>query len=199
MDNRIWQMTRWSLLTPLTHFYVNIVYVCPLILPPAKCVIERVRLVSGTALRDTVAGRLSMRLLPNEHSGWTQWNEETTTRTTSMLYGSCNDSEWWLAFIMHNLYTKLRILGVVTDYHHVHTYIHITMGSKLTWNCINTQWCYSLMNMRQIHIFFKVWILWEGHKIWKNLPLKIWRYWVASNFKWKIFFKFCGLLRISEL
>ena len=47
-----------------------------------------------------------------------------------MLYGSCNDSEWWLAFIMHNLYTKLRILGVVTDYHHVHTYIHITMGSK---------------------------------------------------------------------
>ena len=33
----------------------------------------------------------------------------------------------------------------------------------------------------------------------KNLPLKIWRYWVASNFKWKIFFKFCGLLRISKL
>ena len=25
-----------------------------------------------------------------------------------MLYGGCNDSEWWLAFIMHNLYTKLR-------------------------------------------------------------------------------------------
>ena len=98
-----------------------------------------------------------------------------------MLYGSCNDSEWWLAFIMHNLYTKLRILGVVTDYHHVHTYIHITMGSKLTWNRINTQWYYSLMNMRQIHIFFKVRIFWKGHKIWKNLPLKIWRYWVASK------------------
>ena len=45
----------------------------------------------------------------------------------------------------------------------------------------------------------KVWTFWEGHKIWKNLPLKIWRYWVMSNFKWKIFFKFCGLLRISEL
>ena len=28
-----------------------------------------------------------------------------------MLYGSCNDSEWWLAFIMHNLYTKLRAEG----------------------------------------------------------------------------------------
>ena len=33
----------------------------------------------------------------------------------------------------------------------------------------------------------KVRIFWEGHKIRKNLPLKIWRYWVASNFKWKIF------------
>ena len=33
----------------------------------------------------------------------------------------------------------------------------------------------------------KVRIIWEGHKIWKNLPLKIWRYWVASNFKWKFF------------
>ena len=36
----------------------------------------------------------------------------------------------------------------------------------------------------------KVGIFWEGHKIWKNLPLKIWRYWVASNFKWKIFSNF---------
>ena len=33
---------------------------------------------------------------------------------------------------------------------------------------------------------FKVRIFWEGHKIWKNLPLKIWCYWVASNFKWKV-------------
>ena len=29
---------------------------------------------------------------------------------------------------------------------------------------------------------FKV-IFWESHKSWKNLPLKIWSYWVASNFK----------------
>ena len=36
----------------------------------------------------------------------------------------------------------------------------------------------------------KVRIFWEGHKIWKNLPLKIWRYWLASNFKWKIFSNF---------
>ena len=29
----------------------------------------------------------------------------------------------------------------------------------------------------------KVQIFSEGHKIWKeNLPLKIWRYWVVSNF-----------------
>ena len=83
-----------------------------------------------------------------------------------MLYGSCNDSEWWLAFIMHNLYTKLRILGVVTDYHHVHTYIHITMGSKITWNCINTQWCYSLMNMRQIHILFNEAKTWNRIVCW---------------------------------
>ena len=27
----------------------------------------------------------------------------------------------------------------------------------------------------------KVRIFWEGHKILKNLPLKFWRYWVASN------------------
>ena len=32
----------------------------------------------------------------------------------------------------------------------------------------------------------KVGIFWEGHKTWKNLPLKVWRYSVASNFKWKI-------------
>ena len=37
---------------------------------------------------------------------------------------------------------------------------------------------------------FKVQIFWEGHKIWKNLPLKIWRYWVASNSNWKIFSNF---------
>ena len=28
----------------------------------------------------------------------------------------------------------------------------------------------------------KVRIFWEGHKIWKNIPLKIWRYLVKSNF-----------------
>ena len=36
----------------------------------------------------------------------------------------------------------------------------------------------------------KVRIIWEGHKIWKNLPLKIWLYWVPSNFKWKILSNF---------
>ena len=33
---------------------------------------------------------------------------------------------------------------------------------------------------------FKVWTIWEEQKIWKNLPRKIWHYWVTSNFKWKI-------------
>ena len=39
-----------------------------------------------------------------------------------------------------------------------------------------------------IIVIGKVWIFWKGHKIRKNLPLKIWRYSIASNFKWKIFF-----------
>ena len=33
-------------------------------------------------------------------------------------------------------------------------------------------------------------MFWKGHKIWKNLPLKICRYRVMSNFKWKIFSNF---------
>ena len=36
----------------------------------------------------------------------------------------------------------------------------------------------------------KVRIFWEGHKIWKNLPFRIWRYSVKSNFMWKIFSNF---------
>ena len=40
---------------------------------------------------------------------------------------------------------------------------------------------------RPRHQVSKVWTFWEGHKIWKNLPVKIWHYWVMSNFKWKIF------------
>ena len=46
-----------------------------------------------------------------------------------------------------------------------------------------------------VHFFsnffsIKVRIFWEGHKIRKNLPLKIWRYSVTSNSKWKIFSNF---------
>ena len=41
----------------------------------------------------------------------------------------------------------------------------------------------------------KVRIFWKGHKVWKNLPLKIWRYSVTSNLKWKIF---SNLLAFSE-
>ena len=39
----------------------------------------------------------------------------------------------------------------------------------------------------------------KATKFEKNLPLNIWRYWVTSNYKWKIFFQICALLRISEL
>ena len=34
--------------------------------------------------------------------------------------------------------------------------------------------CYE--NKKNQSVFVKVRIFWEGHKIWKNLPLKIWRY-----------------------
>ena len=37
---------------------------------------------------------------------------------------------------------------------------------------------------------FKVRIFWEGHKIWKNLSLKICHYSVTSNFKWNNFSNF---------
>ena len=37
-----------------------------------------------------------------------------------------------------------------------------------------------------VNSYGKVLIFWEGQKIWKNLPLKIWHYWVASNLKWMI-------------
>ena len=40
---------------------------------------------------------------------------------------------------------------------------------------------------------YKVWTFWKEHKIWKNLPLKIWHHWVTSNFKWKIFSNFVSL------
>ena len=46
-----------------------------------------------------------------------------------------------------------------------------------------TKW----MKIRQNEMGSKVGIFWEGHKIWKDLPLKIRRYWVTSNFKRKIF------------
>ena len=58
------------------------------------------------------------------------------------------------------------------------------------------QWtfCVRISFLSCIHIstlmFHKVRIFWEGHKIWKNLPLKIWHYSVTSNFTWKIFSNF---------
>ena len=45
----------------------------------------------------------------------------------------------------------------------------------------------------------KVRIFWEGHKIWKNLPLKIWPYSVTSNFKWKIFSNFVAISEYPDV
>ena len=57
-----------------------------------------------------------------------------------------------------------------------------------------------VLNQGQNLGFIKVSTFWEGHKIWKNLPLSIWRYSVASNFlKVEDFFKFCAFLRRSKL
>ena len=39
----------------------------------------------------------------------------------------------------------------------------------------------------------------KGTKFEKNLPIKIWHYSIVSNFKWKIFFKFCVLFRMYKL
>ena len=45
---------------------------------------------------------------------------------------------------------------------------------------------------------YKVQILWEGHKIWKNFPPFFKNNLVTSKQSGRFFFK-CGLLRISEL
>ena len=49
--------------------------------------------------------------------------------------------------------------------------------------CFHDSWIYEFCS----RFFFKLLTFWKGHKIWKNLPLKIWRYSVVTNFKWKIF------------
>ena len=70
-----------------------------------------------------------------------------------------------------------------------HSVNHPPINSKIDffWDHADINYCYCQLSTSR---YFKVRIFWEGHKIWKNLPLKIWRYWVKSNYKWKIFFKF---------
>ena len=60
------------------------------------------------------------------------------------------------------------------------TYLWIHARKKNT-NLITLSCYWVLVAILKVRIF------WEGHKIWKNLPLKIWLYWVVSNFNWKIF------------
>ena len=74
-------------------------------------------------------------------------------------------------------------------------YAAVTVEKKANGKMVNTtelkgldivrrDWCQLAANTGKVRIF------WEGHKIWKNLLLKIWRYSVTSNFKWKIFSNF---------
>ena len=61
---------------------------------------------------------------------------------------------------------KVKNWGTLLSYILIHSYVD---GTKL-----------------EITLNVKVRIFWEGHKIWKNLPLKIWRCSATLDFKWKI-------------
>ena len=47
-------------------------------------------------------------------------------------------------------------------------------------------------------MYFKVYLFWEGHKIWRNLH-QLFVQFTASQIIGGDFAKFCGLLRIYEL
>ena len=73
------------------------------------------------------------------------------------------------------------------------------MNERALWEHVNDErdgnWKLTFVSLGVFAIFLqipicKVRIFWEGHKIWKNLPLKIWHYSVTSNFTWKIFSNF---------
>ena len=66
----------------------------------------------------------------------------------------------------------------------IHKGANILMESKSNWNF----YIYWILTRPFNNV--KVRIFWEGHRIWKNLPLKIWCDSVTSNFKLKIFSNF---------
>ena len=85
----------------------------------------------------------------------------------------------------NKIYHLLSISTVNTD--NKSTYERATVVIILEWNIKEKKitWTWKLKTSDS-----KVRIFWEGHKILKDLPVKIWRRWVASNFTWKIFSNF---------
>ena len=79
------------------------------------------------------------------------------------------------------------------------SFVCLHIASDNSWRSLSNAFL-GVIHILRMHfqgaLCVRVRIIWDGHKIWKKSSTKNW---VASNFKWKIFFKFCGLLRISEL
>ena len=82
----------------------------------------------------------------------------------------------------------------------------VTLGIKLYEQTLKCQLKNCLSNQNQNSnaqvtksMPIKVWTFWEGHNIWKNLSLKIWRYSVVSNFKWKTFSNFVFFSNVQTL
>ena len=72
-------------------------------------------------------------------------------------------------------------------------YVVNTISSLIFSDWKGAGW-YKVHYGKNITIRVKVQIFWEGHKIWKNPSLRIWRYSLTSLSKWKIFFKFLAFL-----
>ena len=89
-----------------------------------------------------------------------------------------------------------KIQSIVTEQLIIYSYSrHIYHTLDETWKWIvHLFFCFLHWHLRR-----KFWTFWEGHKIWKNLPLSIWCYAVASNFQLEEFFKICAFLRMSKL
>ena len=58
---------------------------------------------------------------------------------------------------------------------------YLSRLAELAWQLSRYLWRGSVNFKINSRPLFKVLTFWEGHKIWKNLPHKIWRYWVTSN------------------
>ena len=73
-----------------------------------------------------------------------------------------------------------------------------TFGSFLVMKCFKN-WSFQKLSQNFANCCIKFRIFWEGHKIWKNLPLKNLMRLSTVKFYVEDFIYFCGLLRISKL